>query len=360
MAQPTLSLARRQHPLADPRRQLQLLAEIAGPNSFQATLAQHQIPALRSGDVRILQLNVGRVCNMTCRHCHVDAGPDRRESMSDETIDCAIDALRRVSSITTLDITGGAPEMHPRFRDLIIAATSLGKQVIDRCNLTILLAPGFETLIDFLARHRVEIVASLPCYLESNVDAQRGNSAFSRSIEALRQLNAVGYGRQADLPLTLVYNPVGPSLPPDQKRLEADYRRELAARYDLHFTRLFTITNMPISRFLEDLADSDRLEAYLERLRSAFNPAAVSGLMCHHTLSVAWDGQLFDCDFNQMLELPVAPRIPATLAEWVRSLDQPQRPETSLVGRPIATAPHCFGCTAGAGSSCQGSLTMGS
>jgi len=357
MTQPTLSLAKRQHPIADPRYQQELLARAIGKEGFLEVLAAHQIAPPQGGSIHILQLNLGRVCNMTCRHCHVDAGPDRRESMDDLTVDAALQVLRSIPTISTLDLTGGAPEMHPRFRELVQSARELGKQVIDRCNLTILLAPRYESLAEFLAEYQVEIVASLPCYLEANVDSQRGDAAFSRSLEALQRLNRLGYGIRQELPLTLVYNPVGPSLPPNQQRLEADYRRELSTRYGIHFTRLFTITNMPISRFLEDLANADQLEMYLTRLRNAFNPAAVSGLMCTHTLSVAWNGRLYDCDFNQMLDLPMAPGSPATLSEWLDSWNRRQTETHSLQGRRITTAPHCFGCTAGAGSSCQGSLT---
>jgi radical SAM/Cys-rich protein len=239
--------------------------------------------------------------------------------------------------------------MNPLFRHLVTEARALGRRVIDRCNLTILVAPGYADLPEFLAAHAVEIVASLPCYLEANTDRQRGDGVFQKSIAALRRLNALGYG-QSDgaLPLTLVFNPQGPSLPPPQATLEAAYRRELRERYGVEFTRLFTITNMPISRFLEDLQQSGRLEEYLSRLVQAFNPATLDGLMCRNTLSVDWTGRLYDCDFNQMLDLPVAADLPRHIADfdWDR-----------LSRRRIVTGRHCFGCTAGAGSSCQGSLT---
>jgi radical SAM/Cys-rich protein len=267
--------------------------------------------------------------------------------MSRETAEACIRALA-ATDIPTLDITGGAPEMNPNFRFLVEEARKLGRHVIDRCNLTILIAPGFDDLPEFLARHRVEIVASLPCYLEENCDRQRGDGVFQRSIKALEQLNELGYGRpESGLILTLVYNPVGPSLPPSQATLEADYRRELHARYGVEFTRLYTITNMPISRFLDDLLRTGKYDTYMETLVEAFNPAAVDGLMCRTMISVDWEGRLFDCDFNQMLDLPVAAQAPQTIHDFdlIR-----------LAGRRIATGQHCFGCTAGAGSSCQGSV----
>jgi radical SAM/Cys-rich protein len=238
--------------------------------------------------------------------------------------------------------------MHPDFRDLVEQATALHRHVIDRCNLTILMAPGYEDLPKFLARHRVEIVASLPCYLESNTDQQRGDGVFQKSIAALRRLNELGYGREGTgLLLSLVYNPIGPSLPPPQASLEAAYRRELASRYGVEFTRLYTITNLPISRFLDDLLTQGRLDEYLTKLVQAFNPATLEGLMCRTTISVDWTGRLFDCDFNQMLDLPVAAPAPRHLRDF--RLDD-------WVGRPIETGRHCFGCTAGAGSSCQGRI----
>jgi radical SAM/Cys-rich protein len=234
---------------------------------------------------------------------------------------------------------------------LVERGRELGRRVIDRCNLTILEAPGYGDLAAFLARHQVEVVASLPCYLEQNVDRQRGDRVFERSLAALRRLNALGYGQPGSgLTLTLVFNPGGPALPPPQQKLEADYRRELRARYGLEFTRLFTITNMPISRFLEDLLSQGRLEEYLHKLVQAFNPGTVDALMCRSTLSVDWQGRMFDCDFNQMLDLPVAPGEPATVFDLTPAALE------RLAHRPIQTAQHCYGCTAGAGSSCGGSL----
>jgi radical SAM/Cys-rich protein len=341
-----LSLLKQHHRLSAANEQLRTLADSSAP-SFRSVLKANGLPALRAGKIDILQINVGKVCNQTCRHCHVDAGPDRKESMSLETAQQCLDVLRAVD-IGTLDITGGAPEINPHFRMMVEEASALNRHVIDRCNLTILLTAGHRDLPEFLAKHKVEVVASMPCYLEKNVDAQRGEGVYEKSIEAIRKLNAVGYGVEGSgLTLTLVFNPGGASLPPDQKKLEADYRRELAARFGITFTRLFTITNMPISRFLEDLVSAGKLDAYMEKLVGAFNPAAANSLMCLNTLSVGWDGRLYDCDFNQMLEIEVEQSSPRTIADFRREL---------LEGREIATDRHCFGCTAGAGSSCQGSI----
>jgi radical SAM/Cys-rich protein len=247
-----------------------------------------------------------------------------------------------------LDVTGGAPEMNPHFRWLVEQAAGLGRHVIDRCNLTILLAPHFDDLPQFLARHRVDVVASLPCYLPENTDRQRGAGVFEKSIEALRRLNALGYGRpETGLTLTLVYNPIGPSLPPPQAALEEAYRRELSTKYGVTFTRLYTITNMPISRFLDDLLVTGRYETYMHKLVDAYNPAAAAGVMCRTTLSVGWDGRLFDCDFNQMLDLEMGPGYP----RHIRDFDLPR-----LAARRIVTGPHCYGCTAGSGSGCQGAV----
>ncbi len=341
---PTTSLHSRLHTLASAARQISLLVSPdAGLPFFDELLASRQLAPLVAGKIDTLQVNLGKLCNMTCRHCHVDAGPDRREVMSRETVDACL-RLLETASIGTLDLTGGAPEMNPHFCHAVETASRLCRHVIDRCNLTILTLPRYEHLPAFLAEHRVEIVASLPCYLQENVNRQRGDRAFERSIEALRTLNGLGYAAEGTgLALTLIYNPVGPSLPPDQAKLEADYREHLRTRYGIEFTRLFTITNMPISRFLEDMQASGRYEEYMRRLVSAFNSAAVSGVMCRNTLSVGWDGALYDCDFNQMLELPV--RDPQTIFDC---------DEQSLRARPIRTGRHCFGCTAGAGSGCQG------
>jgi radical SAM/Cys-rich protein len=348
LLRPTTSLQSRRHGLATAAHQLALLEADGLPPRFVDVLRDHSLPTLAAGKVEVLQVNVGKLCNMTCRHCHVDAGPDRREVMSRKTLDACLRVLER-STIGTLDLTGGAPEMNPHFRHAVETATRVGRHVIDRCNLTILTLPRYADLPAYLAAHRVEVVASLPCYLEENVDRQRGDTAYARSIEAIQTLNALGYGKpETGLTLTLVYNPVGPSLPPDQKKLEAAYRDQLRSRFRIEFTRLFTITNMPISRFLEDLLAAGRYDEYMAKLVSAFNPAAVDGLMCRNTLSVSWDGRLYDCDFNQMLDLPLSSGLPQTIFD----LDV-----DSLAGRPIATARHCFGCTAGTGSGCQGAIT---
>ena len=267
--------------------------------------------------------------------------------MSRETVAACLAVLEQ-HAIPTVDITGGAPEINPHFRGLVAASRRLGRHVIDRCNLTILLAPGFHDLPEFLAQQQVEIVASLPCYQEDNVDRQRGEGVFQKSIAALQRLNAIGYGQPGgELVLTLVFNPLGPSLPPPQPQLEAAYRQELLSRYGVTFTRLYTITNMPISRFLDDLLQSGHYEAYLQQLVEAFNPAAAAGVMCRTTLSVDWQGQLYDCDFNQMLELGLAPGLPRNIRDFDAA---------PLCQRPIATGRHCFGCTAGTGSGCQGAI----
>ncbi len=345
---PTLTLNRRQAPLADPASQRQALAASRCP-TFDVELASHALKPLHACGIQVLQINVGKLCNQTCRHCHVDAGPERTELMTRTNLEACLKAVEN-AGIPTVDITGGAPEMHPDFRWLVTAARSLGAYVIDRCNLTILLAPGYTDLPEFLARNQVEIVASLPCYLPENTNSQRGDRVFERSIAAIQKLNELGYGQpDSPLKLRLVYNPLGAKLPPDQVGLEATYRRELAARHGISFTSLYTITNMPISRFLDDLLNQGQLEAYLDRLVTAFNPRTVDALMCRNTLSVAWDGKLYDCDFNQMLDLPTAAGQPRTIQDFqARSLER----------RPIVTGVHCFGCTAGTGSSCQGALAI--
>jgi len=293
-----------------------------------------------------LQINVGKRCNQACLHCHVNAGPKRTEMMDAATSERLIH-LMDTEGLETVDITGGAPELNPHFRDLVRAARSRGLHVIDRCNLTVLCEPGQEDTAQFLADHDVEVVASLPCYSEKNVDSQRGRGVFGRSIQALQHLNTLGYGTNPDRVLNLVYNPGGAFLPPAQASLEADYKRRLQDDFGIVFNHLFTLTNMPIARFLEDLNRSGQHSTYMQTLLDAFNPQTVSGLMCREQISVSWDGRLFDCDFNQMLELPT-PGKHRTIWD-VESLNE-------LCGKHIATAAHCFGCTAGAGSSCGGSL----
>ena len=345
-----LTLLRSGNRLANPREQVSLLESDLVTPAFQNVLSRHGCHGLRATTLQVLQINVGKVCNQTCTHCHVDAGPDRRENMSEKVADSCLNLLQR-AKISTLDITGGAPEMNPQFRRLVTGAHAIGCRVIDRCNLTILVAPGYTDLPEFLAEHQVEIVASLPCYLEANVDKQRGDRVFQRSLEALHRLNALGYGMpDSALKLTLVYNPTGYSLPPSQQKLEDDYRRELRNRYGLEFTQLFTITNMPISRFLADLSESGKYDAYMQKLVEAFNPTTVDGLMCRTMLSVDWLGNLFDCDFNQMLDLPIVGR------DATNILNLSDQSLAELQSRSIVTNKHCFGCTAGAGSSCSGSL----
>ena len=320
------------------------LGSVSAP-SFETTIAAAGRGPLLRGSTTTLQVNVGRRCDLACHHCHVEAGPKRREALGERLAERVLALLARSPALDTLDLTGGAPELNPHFRALVRGARALGRRVIDRCNLTILFEPGQEDTAEFLAREGVDVVASLPCYTASNVDAQRGKRVYERSIEALRRLNALGYG--AGLRLDLVYNPLGASLPPPQARLESDYRRELGA-LGIRFDRLLTLANMPIRRFARELARRGESEAYLSLLVNHFNPGTLDALMCRSTLSVAFDGTLYDCDFNQALELPLGGRRTSLFElEEVEALEQ----------RPIATASHCFGCSAGAGSSCGGALT---
>jgi radical SAM/Cys-rich protein len=321
--------------------------------SFSDGLEAHGLGALRRGKVTTLQVNVGRLCNLACHHCHVEAGPKRTESLSPEVADRLLELLAASPGIEVLDLTGGAPEMNPQFRRLVVAARRMGRRVIDRCNLTILETPGYEDLAEFLAAEQVEIVASLPCYTQGNVDQQRGRGTFDGSIAALQRLNALGYGKSGSaLKLDLVYNPLGPSLPSPQGPLEADYKRELGQRFGIEFHHLLTITNMPIRRFAEQLERLGKTAAYQELLVREFNPATVEGLMCRSQVSVHWTGDLFDCDFNLMLDLP----LPAERPQERRTIWDVERLD-ELAGGAVATAGHCFGCTAGAGSSCSGALT---
>jgi radical SAM/Cys-rich protein len=315
---------------------------------FAHALREHGLDLVR-GEVRTLQVNVGKLCNMACHHCHVEAGPRRTERMSRQVAERVLELLAANPRVELLDLTGGAPEMNESFRFLVTEARQLGRRVIDRCNLTILFEPGMDGLADFLAANEVHVVASLPCYQGENVDRQRGRGAFGKSILALWSLNALGYGRPgSSLRLDLVYNPLGASLPPPQAQLEAKYREELGRLFGIEFHQLLTITNMPIQRFARFLERSGELERYMSLLANHINPATVPELMCRSLLSVAWDGRLFDCDFNQMLEIELGAAGPRTVWD-VRSLD-------ALAGRRIATGGHCFGCTAGAGSSCSGAL----
>jgi radical SAM/Cys-rich protein len=341
----TRSLRGRGAPLAPPAAQRRVLDELAlaGPD-FAATLRRHGWDALHPAALEILQINVGRLCNMACRHCHVDAGPDRTaENMSRETIDLCLAALDRTAA-HTVDITGGAPELNPHFRYLVDQCAARGKHVIDRCNLTVLLLPRFADLPGWLAERGVEVVCSLPHYRRRNTDAQRGDGTFDKSIEALRRLNAAGYGQgDARHRLTLISNPAGAFLPPPQASMEREWKDGLRQHHGVTFDRLITLNNMPISRFLEWLVERSLLQTYMDALTASFNPATVAGLMCRTTLSVAWDGTLHDCDFNQMLEVPVT--LPGGRASHVRDFDA-----IALQNRRVETGRHCFGCTAGSGS----------
>ena len=317
-------------------------------NHFAQRLVEHALP-LRHTRTEILQINVGKICNLTCVHCHVNAGPKRKEIMSRETIDRVIDWFAQ-TDIPTIDLTGGAPEMIPDFKYLIeqLKALTPARHIIDRCNLTILLEPGYEDYAGFLAQHRVEIIASMPCYTPENVNAQRGEGVFDGSIRALQLLNALGYGIHPELPLHLVYNPNGAFLPGPQSELETDYKRELREHFDIAFNRLYTITNLPIARFASYLKNNGKLADYMALLNDAFNPATVDGLMCRNTINVGWRGEVFDCDFNQMLKM-----------QWRdddRALCLWDIDPAAVENREILTGNHCFGCTAGAGSSCGGAL----
>ena len=347
-----MSLAGLAHPLASSAEQLRVLNNGAGRprKPFARALAESGLAPLTATGITVFQINVGKLCNQTCGHCHVDAGPDRREIMTREIAELCVEALRG-SAIPTVDITGGAPELNPNFRWLVEQSRSLGRHVIDRCNLSVLLLPSQAGLAEFLADHGVEIVASLPYYLEQQTDAQRGAGVFGRSVDALRKLNALGYGREgSSLRLTLVYNPVGAFLPPAQRAIEADFKRELARRHGIVFNSLYTITNMPISRFLDFLLRSGNYERYMDKLVQAYNPTAAAGVMCRYTLSVGWDGTLYDCDFNQMLEMPVAFGAPRHIRDFSAG---------RLHRRQITVGQHCYGCTAGSGSSCGGVTTPG-
>lgn len=323
-------------------------------NSFEKMLAAHNLHPLRARRVETLQVNVGKVCNQTCRHCHVDAGPHRTESMTRETAAQCLRVLREHASIATLDITGGAPELNPNFRWMAAEARAMGRRVIDRCNLTVFFVEGQRDLPQFLAEQRIEVIASLPCYTAENVDKQRGAGVFDASIEALRMLNGLGYGRdESGLVLNLVYNPLGPSLPPPQAKLESDYKHALADQFGIVFNNLFTITNMPINRFKTDLEAHGQFDTYMRKLEAAFNPAAANEVMCRDLISVGWDGRLYDCDFNQMLEMGLDAPGDASYKMTIADFDLAR-----LSARAICTGAHCLGCTAGAGSSCGGALRV--
>jgi radical SAM/Cys-rich protein len=303
---------------------------------------------LRAAAVDTLQVNVGKLCNQACKHCHVDASPTRKEIMTRTTAEAVLEVIRRFR-IPQLDITGGAPELNPSFRWLVREARELSTHVIVRHNLTVMFERGQEDLPEFFRDHAVEIVSSLPYFLEEQTDNQRGHGVFSKSIDALRRLNSVGYGQEGSgLILNLVYNPVGAFLPPAQASIEADFKRELSKRYGLIFNSLYTITNMPINRFLDYLRRSGNEEHYMRKLVQAFNVNTINGLMCRNLVSVDWTGRLYDCDFNQMLELPITHELPQMIQNFDPAI---------FAGRRIMTGSHCFGCTAGAGSSCGGAVT---
>ncbi|WP_353128375.1 arsenosugar biosynthesis radical SAM (seleno)protein ArsS [Parapedobacter pyrenivorans] len=346
------SLNAQHHSLADARAQLAILAHgqdgNAIPISFRDKLAQSQSYPFKARQIDTLQVNIGKMCNQTCKHCHVDAGPDRKEIMTAETMQLCLDVLRQHEQLTVVDLTGGAPEMNPNFRWFVEQLTRMGKHVIVRCNLTIILAnKKYADLPDFYRKHRVEVVSSLPFYAQDRTDRQRGNGVFDASIRALQLLNRAGYGKEGSgMKLNLVYNPSGAFLPSGQIALETTYREVLRQRFSIEFNELFVITNMPISRFLDYLLMSGNYENYMEKLIHAYNPAAAANVMCRNTLSVGWDGYLYDCDFNQMLELKVNCE-----SQHIREFNH-----QTLKEREIVVGNHCYGCTAGSGSSCGGTI----
>lgn len=342
----TTSLLARRAPLASTAVQRETLRALPLAREFDRALDDAGLAPLRPARIHTMQINVGKLCNQTCRHCHVDAGPDRTEVMRRETMELCLAALAR-SDIPNVDITGGAPELHPSFRWLVAECRRLGRHVMHRCNLTVLETPSHRELPEFFAEHAVEVIGSLPHYARLGTDRQRGEGVYEKSIRALQRLNAVGYGRGA-LRLVLVTNPVGAFLPGEERSLEREWKRELAARHGVDFDALYCITNMPIGRYLEWLVESGNLERYAEELVRSFNPLAAAGVMCRSTISIGWDGTLYDCDFNQMLALPVSEGAP----RHVRDFDL-----AALGAREIVVDRHCFGCTAGAGSSCGGATT---
>lgn len=314
---------------------------------FDNSLQESELFPLTATDIGVLQINFGRLCNQSCRHCHVEAGPNRTEIISKEVLEMCLDILRS-NQIPTVDITGGAPEMNPHFKWFVKEAVALNRHVLVRCNLTILLEPGYERLAQFYADQRVEIIASLPYFSERFVDSQRGKGVFNKSIKTLQILNEFGYGdEKTGLMLNLVYNPAGAFLPPSQEGIEADFKQELLQRFGIRFNHLFTIANMPIGRFEEFLTKTGNYEAYMQRLIVAYNPQAAAGVMCRYTVSVGWDGSLYDCDFNQMLELNCNHGAP----DHIKDFDF-----AKLKTRQIMTGLHCYGCTAGEGSSCGGAV----
>ncbi|WP_192820479.1 arsenosugar biosynthesis radical SAM (seleno)protein ArsS [Rufibacter sp. LB8] len=347
------SLLASQNPLADTGFQLEVLSQPTALGQrfkgFGQRLKEHGLFPLKPTGISILQVNVGKMCNQVCKHCHVDAGPDRKEIMTRATMGYILQAVAATPEITTIDLTGGAPEMNPDFRWFVEELSLLGRQVLVRCNLTIILAnKKYHDLPEFFKKHRVHVVSSLPYFTASRTDTQRGDGVFEKSIKALQMLNAVGYGQEGTgLELDLVYNPAGAFLPGSQKSLEKEFKQRLLQTYGITFNQLFAITNVPISRFLDYLISAGNYDAYMEKLVTAFNPVAAANVMCRNTVSVGWEGTLYDCDFNQMLELPVESRAPRHIKEFSAE---------ALKERNIILNQHCYGCTAGAGSSCGGEI----
>lgn len=313
-------------------------------------LDRHRFPAIRRRSIRTLQVNIGYYCNQACLHCHVNAGPTRKERMDHETARHIVEFLDATDEVETLDLTGGAPELHAEFRYLVREGKARGLHVMDRCNLTVLELPEQADLAEFLAEHEVEVVASLPCYSSENVDQQRGSGVFDASIKGLQRLNALGYGKPDGLPLYLVYNPLGPFLPPPQESLEQDYRKRLHEDFGIEFTGLFCLANLPIHRFGSTLISRGRFEEYMELLKSSHRDANLDSVMCRDLLSVDWQGHVYDCDFNQMLDLPQGGR-----GRGKRHISE--LTGKALAGEPISVSGHCYGCTAGQGSSCGGALS---
>ena len=341
------SLAAQKHELSETSRQLDLIDQ-SGLVRFENNLGASGLFPLMPIELDTFQINLGKMCNQVCNHCHVDAGPDRKEIMTLETMEQCLDALDR-TNCSTVDLTGGAPEMNPNFRWFVEQLTAKGKEIIVRCNLTIIVAnKKYNDLPEFFKKHKVQVISSLPCYTADNTDSQRGNGVFEQSIQALKMLNKVGYGtNDSELILNLVFNPSGPNLPGDQMKLEQDYKRVLKSDFDIEFNNLFTITNLPISRYLQYLVASNNYEAYMDKLVNAYNPLAAEAVMCRNSISVGWDGFLFDCDFNQMLDLKVAVQ-----GKHITKFNLEE-----IQNREVIVNQHCYGCTAGAGSSCGGATT---
>ena len=344
------SLKKQNHKFASAESQIEVLDdhESLGIPSFQQKLENLGLYPLKPTGLEIIQVNVGKMCNQVCKHCHVDAGPDRKEIMTRETMQQILDAIRHTDA-KTVDLTGGAPEMNPDFRWFVEQITALGKSVIVRCNLTIILAnPKYHDLPEFYKKHNINVVSSLPYFAAKRTDAQRGDGVFEKSIKALKMLNEVGYGKaDSGLKLDLVYNPSGAFLPGDQQELQSEFKQKLMELYEIEFNELYAITNLPISRFLDYLIASENYEDYMDELVNAFNPVAAAGVMCRNTISISWDGYLYDCDFNQMLDLKLE-NAPVHIADF--DLEK-------VNNRPIRISQHCYGCTAGAGSSCGGATT---